>query len=332
MLMPGRKHSIANTNYRYGFNGQEKSDEIAPNTTTALFWEYDSRIVRRWNVDPVADKFPWQSSYSTMDNNPILKNDPTGETGIVTVNKQAKTITVYSQMIFYGDASNSQLSAKTAKNIENLWNAANGTVMMKTGVNKRGKPIYETYKVKFSIDVETRNSYDFGDKIISFLSGRKSLENEIKTNTDYSKNYIRVENNTSQNVSYYDGNGNTGVFKKDNISSANSTTEGHEYGHGIGLWPGTPDSHPPLHNLIGKGQPGIMYPRGTLVDAPFTYNPALGASTVNSSGNGVNTLNPETRKVTQTDIDALGLDKLKYNSNGQATIGNLTNQYHKKGD
>jgi hypothetical protein len=40
--------------YRYGFNGQEKSDEIkgSGNSYTAEFWEYDPRLGRRWNMDP----------------------------------------------------------------------------------------------------------------------------------------------------------------------------------------------------------------------------------------------------------------------------------------
>ncbi|MBN9381989.1 MAG: RHS repeat protein, partial [Chitinophagaceae bacterium] len=40
--------------YRYGFNGQEKSDEIkgSGNSYTAEFWEYDPRIGQRWNLDP----------------------------------------------------------------------------------------------------------------------------------------------------------------------------------------------------------------------------------------------------------------------------------------
>jgi hypothetical protein len=58
--------------YRFGFNGQEKSDEIsgAGNHTTAQFWEYDPRLGRRWNLDPVP--YPWQSSYSAFNNNPII--------------------------------------------------------------------------------------------------------------------------------------------------------------------------------------------------------------------------------------------------------------------
>ena len=43
-----------NDGYRFGFNGQEKVDEIAGagNHTTAEFWEYDTRLGRRWNRDP----------------------------------------------------------------------------------------------------------------------------------------------------------------------------------------------------------------------------------------------------------------------------------------
>ncbi len=38
--------------YRYGMNGQEKDDEIAQGIYTAMYWEYDSRLGRRWNLDP----------------------------------------------------------------------------------------------------------------------------------------------------------------------------------------------------------------------------------------------------------------------------------------
>jgi hypothetical protein len=38
MTMPERKYSQANSSYRYGFNGQEKSTEINDNSYTAEFW------------------------------------------------------------------------------------------------------------------------------------------------------------------------------------------------------------------------------------------------------------------------------------------------------
>lgn len=42
--------------YPFGFNGQEKVNEIADvgNHTTALHWEYDTRLGRRWNLEPMA--------------------------------------------------------------------------------------------------------------------------------------------------------------------------------------------------------------------------------------------------------------------------------------
>lgn len=74
--MPGRKYEQAGSSYRYSINGQEKTPEIAANTTTAEFWQYDARIVRRWNVDPVIKI--WESPYATFSNNPILLSDPNG--------------------------------------------------------------------------------------------------------------------------------------------------------------------------------------------------------------------------------------------------------------
>jgi len=47
--------SLAGYNYRY--NGQKTSPEIASGHQTALYWEYDARTGRRWNLDPVRQYF-----------------------------------------------------------------------------------------------------------------------------------------------------------------------------------------------------------------------------------------------------------------------------------
>ena len=77
MVMTGR--TFSNDEYRYGFNGQEKSDELDDNgnSYTAEYWQYDSRIARRWNVDPVF--IEWESSYAVFRNSPITLNDPNGD-------------------------------------------------------------------------------------------------------------------------------------------------------------------------------------------------------------------------------------------------------------
>jgi hypothetical protein len=78
MLMPGRSYNSAE--YRYGFNGQEKDDEVygSGNINTAEFWQYDTRLGRRWNVDP--KPVVGLSQYSAFANNPVLYNDIKGDT------------------------------------------------------------------------------------------------------------------------------------------------------------------------------------------------------------------------------------------------------------
>ena len=115
-----------------------------------------------------------------------------------------------------------------------------------------------------------------------------------------------------------DAGSNTGYFKLGNIQGEGSTTEGHEFGHGYGL------EHPDDADLRGVGQPGIMNPRGTLVDPKYQYDPKAAA------GAAGGTINPESRKVTKKDVSNLGLDKLNYNKNGKANLGKLTNTYHEK--
>jgi len=76
LLPPHNQHST-----KYGFQGQQKVDEISGegNHYTAEFWEMDPRIGRRWNRDPLENKFPWQAPYTIFDNNPTNKIDPTGQ-------------------------------------------------------------------------------------------------------------------------------------------------------------------------------------------------------------------------------------------------------------
>ena len=73
MLMPGRKYSIANTNYRFGFNGQEKENEVPGEGNLLVFKhrEYDPRTGRFWSVDPLASMYPWNSSYAFAENSPV---------------------------------------------------------------------------------------------------------------------------------------------------------------------------------------------------------------------------------------------------------------------
>jgi hypothetical protein len=90
-LYPGGEGSYESYGYyRYGFNGQEKSDEIkgSGNSYTAEFWEYDPRIGRRWNVDPVYKHSP----YEAFAGNPIIFSDPMG-LDTISFNKHTTIVT-----------------------------------------------------------------------------------------------------------------------------------------------------------------------------------------------------------------------------------------------
>ena len=52
------KSSDIGGGYRYFFNGQEADNEVLGEgvSLTAEFWQYDSRLGRRWNVDPVSGR------------------------------------------------------------------------------------------------------------------------------------------------------------------------------------------------------------------------------------------------------------------------------------
>ena len=55
---------------------RKRESELNEDITTAQFWEYESRIGRRWNVDPVTKEF--ESPYATFSKYPIYYTDTKG--------------------------------------------------------------------------------------------------------------------------------------------------------------------------------------------------------------------------------------------------------------
>jgi hypothetical protein len=140
-------------------------------------------------------------------------------------------------------------------------------------------------------------------------------ELEVYQNLDARNNYFRIEEFAHGNISFVDGLGcNSGYFKLENLYKG-STTAAHEYGHTLGL------DHPQYLDIRGEGVPGIMYPRGTLVDPQYQYDPSIPA------GKTGGTMHPMFRKVKQEDIENLNLHRLKFVA-GKAILGDFTNIYH----
>jgi len=70
-LVPNRHGSTAD--YRYGFQGQEKDDEIKGegNSLNYTFRMHDPRMGRFFAVDPLEKDFPWNSPYAFAENKVI---------------------------------------------------------------------------------------------------------------------------------------------------------------------------------------------------------------------------------------------------------------------
>lgn len=95
MGLAGR--GFSSEKYRYGFGGQEKSDEIKGegNSYTAQFWEYDPRVGRRWNVDPILK--PYESSYASFANNPIWITDRLGNDSVLYTQNSGSKLSAFTK-------------------------------------------------------------------------------------------------------------------------------------------------------------------------------------------------------------------------------------------
>jgi hypothetical protein len=210
--------------------------------------------------------------------------------GTVELNILQRELLIESHIYLYGNAVTETIRKDIQEEIETMWNEPRGIVIMNGFI----------YRLIFKIDTLIDTTLDF---------------NQIVTNDDPRKNFFRVEEMVHGNISFVDGiNSNTGYLKVENLYKG-STTAAHEYGHTLGL------DHPANMDIRGKGRPGIMYPRGTLVDPEFQYDPNIPA------GEKGGTMHPMYRKVYQSDIDDLQLTKSKFQNN-IAVIGAFSGVHH----
>ena len=200
------------------------------------------------------------------------------------------TIIISSHIITYGNAADEKVTESIRSEIETMWNEPHATINIKGNI----------FIVSFHITATLKPSID---------------EIEIYSNTNPRNNYFRIEEYARGNISFVDSIGcNSGYFKLENLY-VGSTTAAHEYGHTLGL------DHPANLDYRGKGIPRIMYPRGTLVDPQFQYDPSKPAGVTGG------TMHPMYRKVFAEDIAALKLERLRF-KNKKIMLGEFTNVFH----
>lgn len=202
-------------------------------------------------------------------------------------------LVITSVFVLYGDAANPELAGTMAEEVADAWNEPAASIRI------------GSLRCQVQFVIEGRYSPGI-------------TAGTIHSNLDPRMNFFRVENLSRLNISFVDEiNCNTGYFLYENLINK-STTAAHEYGHTLGL------VHPGYLDLRGRGQPGIMYPRGTLVDPSFQWIPKAAA------GEKGGTLNPRYRKVTEADIAALQLQRARFSRQDKAMVGYFTNLFHDK--
>ena len=128
--------------YRFSFQGQEKDDEVFGATGTSMtaeYWQYDTRTGRRWNIDPIT--FPWQSTYTCFNNNPIYFIDPRGLFGTKAEAKQYKKDNDVKGKLKQGDDGTWSIDSK--KGGYSIWNDTEQGLGIVKGALVLGGPEYE---------------------------------------------------------------------------------------------------------------------------------------------------------------------------------------------
>lgn len=212
--------------------------------------------------------------------------------GTVEFRRHERVLLIRSHIITYGFAAGSDITARLCAEIQSLWNEP------ATPIRIKGMAV----RVFFQITGEWHPALQ---------------EMDVVSNTDPVLNFFRLEEKSPHRMSFVDAVGcNTGLFLLENLYEG-STTAAHEYGHSIGL------RHPPQLDYRGKGVPGIMCPRGTLVDREFQYNPDAVAGDHQNGG----TLHPRYRRVKPEDIMALRLDRLS-KTQAFGILGDFSSVWH----
>ena len=213
--------------YRRGFNGMEKDDEVKGkgNSLNFEYRMYDSRVARFFSSDLLEVNYPYNSTYSFTENNPIFFLDPDGKDAIGRI--KGNTITISSTILVQNDGKNKVDIIKMQEAINKFYGGDHTTKV-------NGK----TYNVKFEITV------------------REIAKSDLKNPVSPGTNYVQPMSS--------DYRSNITEFKYGKIASKSSdAVYAHEVGHFLGLADQYADVKNVYNNLSltsNENLQGINYP------------------------------------------------------------------------
>ena len=204
--MPNRHFS--SSDYRYGFNGMEKDDEMKSNGNSYDFGArmYDPRLARWSSVDPIAVKYSGKSPYNAISNNPMTFTDPDGKEIIIHYKGEdgkdksfniKPGIAVPNDKFVYSIIKDLKLISTTSEGLEVIQDLISSQaeyhIYATNGVAGRGGPRFEP-----NVDMEALNNavtYTEGVKSMQGYSGGKlfmnvNLENKQMDGVSMSTTYV----------------------------------------------------------------------------------------------------------------------------------------------
>ncbi len=203
MLMPGRFGEAA-SGYRYGFQGQEKDDEIKGkgNSVNYKYRMHDPRLGRFFAVDPLTSKYPHYTPYSFSGNKVIHAIELEGLEEIILTDTKGKSVTkkfdkgssskeietFFTDNGYNWDSDwfdeNAYDEVWTAKNFYNFWGYSTGTKLKKYlssnsyNSNKKSPYFTEWDRTFFEwmtakeaeIDGDAEAMFDFGVQVAAITT------------------------------------------------------------------------------------------------------------------------------------------------------------------
>jgi RHS repeat-associated protein len=212
--MPARKYSIANTNYRYGFNGKENDNDIENGAQDYGMRIYDGRLGRFLSVDPIFKKYAELTPYQFASNTPTQAIDLDGLEAyyIKTILPTGKTLVTIITDVKIADFTGSHLTHNQINAYGEKFKHA-----LENGYKFTDKSSNTTYNLIVR-DIKVVNTFDekkdFGFELVDWGGSGVLGETESIGNSKVNNMKISIT-----------GQGKSGMDR----------TVAHEFGHVLGL-------------------------------------------------------------------------------------------------
>jgi len=183
--------SVWDKGYRYGYQGSEK--DISESVYTTYFRILDTRIARWFSVDP--ELHPEQTTYCSMDNNPIFFNDILGD-DIIGTRKEKRQLRKRADWQnlnnTYGKGSGRDLKIEDKSHLNSVTNSIMTAVPQAANINGQDLNPNEFHLYYTKTETETK-VFNFDNR----KSGMYLQTNTSTLNKFYSP--INIGNNFTRN-------------------------------------------------------------------------------------------------------------------------------------